>query len=206
MLSAFLIWTAAVCTVDVNAVGAQETSIGFSTLNTYVHSLIGVNMPLYELTDIFSVIPLAIVVGFAFLGLFQWIKRKKLSRVDHSIIVLGGFYAVVFATFIFFEIAVVNYRPVLIDGALEASYPSSTTMLVMCVMPTASMQLNSRIKNSTLRRYLTVAIIVFTAFMVICRLVSGVHWITDIVGGALLSAFLVYVYRAVCLHLNTKMI
>ena len=92
---------------------------------------------------------------------------------------------------------VVNYRPVLIDGYLEASYPSSTTMLVMCVMPTAIMQVNYRMKNNILKRCVSFAMIAFMAFMVIGRLVSGVHWFTDIVGSALLSAGLVLMYRAI---------
>ena len=96
-----------------------------------------------------------------------------------------------------FEIVVINYRPVLIEGILEASYPSSTTMLVMCVMPTAVMQFNSRIKSKALRNIVAATIIAFIAFMVIGRLVSGVHWFTDIVGGALLSAGLVTMYYSV---------
>ena len=67
----------------------------------------------------------------------------------------------------------------------------------MCVMPTAVMQFNSRIKNKVLRNIVVVTIIAFIAFMVIGRLISGVHWFTDIVGGALLSAGLVLMYRAI---------
>jgi undecaprenyl-diphosphatase len=101
------------------------------------------------------------------------------------------------AAYVFFEIFVVNYRPVLIDGVLEASYPSSTTMLVLCVMPTAVMQLRRRIRHRTFRRVVSFTLIAFTAFMVIGRLISGVHWFTDIVGGALLSASLVTLYHTV---------
>ena len=104
---------------------------------------------------------------------------------------------VVLAAYLFFEIVVINYRPTLIDGYLEASYPSSTTMLGMCVMPTAMMQLRTRIKNRVFRRCVMVLIAVFMAFMVIGRLISGVHWFTDIVGGALLSAGLVMIYYSV---------
>ena len=119
---------------------------------------------------------------------------KSLWKVDHRILALGVFYVAVMAAYVFFEIVVINYRPTLIDGYLEASYPSSTTMLVMCVMPTAAMQLNVRIKNTVLRRCAVIIVVAFTAFMVIGRLVSGVHWITDIIGGALLSAGLVTMY------------
>lgn len=117
--------------------------------------------------------------------------------MDRSILILGGFYLVVMAAFLFFEKFVVNYRPVLIEGALEASYPSSTTMLVLCVMPTAIMQLNARIRNKAVRRCAIFSLIAFMSFMVIARLVSGVHWFTDIVGGALLSAGLVMMYASV---------
>ena len=141
--------------------------------------------------------PLVFVIGFALLGLIQWIKRKHLLKVDYSILALGGFYIVVMAAFNLFEVFVINYRPVLIDGYLEASYPSSTTMLVMCVMPTAIMQFNARIKNDVLRRCVASAITAFIVFMVIGRLISGVHWITDIIGGALLSTGLVLMYRAI---------
>jgi undecaprenyl-diphosphatase len=90
----------------------------------------------------------------------------------------------------------INYRPVLISGNLEVSYPSSTTLLVLCMMPTAEMQLSSRIKSAALRRCVSASVYAFVAFMVIAMLVSGVHWLTDIIGGALLSASLVALYSA----------
>ena len=100
------------------------------------------------------------------------------------------------AAYVFFEIVAVNYRPVLIEGVLEVSYPSSTTMLVMCVMLSAMIELRDRIRNKTVRCSITAAILGFTMFMVIARLLSGVHWITDIIGGALLSTGLVWIYCA----------
>ena len=158
----------------------------------------GVNWLLYTVTDWLGLVPIAAALGFAILGLVQFIKRKSLWKVDHSSLALGVFYIVVMAVYVFFEMVVINYRPTLIDGYLEASYPSSTTMLVMCVMPTAAMQLNARIKNTVFRRCAIIAIVAFTAFMVIGRLVSGVHWITDIIGGALFSAGVVTTYFSIC--------
>ena len=194
MLLAFLLWTVAIQFVDVQAIGPQESSVGFATINQFVHNLTGVHMSLYTITDWLGLVPLVFVMGFALLGLVQWIKRKHLFKVDHNILILGGFYIVVMTAYLLFEVFVVNYRPVLIDGILEASYPSSTTMLVMCVMPTAIMQFNVRIKNNILKRCVAFATTAFIVFMVIGRLISGVHWITDIIGGALLSAGLVMLY------------
>ena len=197
LLAVFVLWTVLIRFVDVEAIGPRESSVGFATLNGYIHNLTGVNMSLYVITDWLGLVPIGVAFGFAVLGLVQWIKRKSLLKVDQSILTLGGFYIVVMAVYILFEIVVINYRPTLIDGYLEASYPSSTTMLVMCVMPTAMMQLRTRIKNDLFRRCVMLVIAMFIAFMVIGRLVSGVHWITDIIGGALFSTAIVLMYYAI---------
>ena len=197
MLLAFMLWTAAIQMIDVQAIGPQGSSVGFATINGFVHNLTGVHMSLYTITDRLGLVPLFFVMGFALLGLIQWIQRKQLFKVDYNLLVLGGFYIVVMAVYILFEVLVVNYRPVLIEGILEASYPSSTTMLVMCVMPTAMMQINTYIKNDILKRSVASAITAFVIFMVIGRLISGVHWFTDIIGGVLLSAGLVLIYHVI---------
>ena len=197
LLGTFALWTAAVQLVDVQAIGPQGSAVGFATINGWVHNLTGVHLSLYAVTDWLGLVPLGVVMGFAFLGVIQWITRKHLRQVDFSILVLGGFYLVVMAAYVLFEVFVINYRPVLINGHLEASYPSSTTMLVLCVMPTALMQFNARIKNPVLKRCAAFGITAFIIFMVIGRLISGVHWVTDIVGGALLSAGLVMLYHSI---------
>ena len=186
-LAAFLLWTAAIQCIDVQPIGPRESSVGFATINQQVHNLTGVHMNLFIITDWMGLVPLGIAIGFALLGLTQWIKRKQLLKVDYNILVLGVFYIVVMLAYAFFEMFVVNYRPVLINGYLEASYPSSTTI----------MQFNSRINNHTSKRCVSSVITAFIVFMVIGRFVSGVHWLTDIIGGALLSAGLVMLYRAV---------
>lgn len=198
LLTAFVLWTLAVFNFDVGVIGPEGSQVGFSTVNRLFHSITGVNFPLYVITDWLGLVPVAVCLGFAILGLVQWIKRKDIWKVDRDILILGGFYIVVMAMYILFEYMVINYRPVLINGFLEASYPSSTTLLVLCVMPSAMMQLNHRIKCLPLRKAVTVVIAAFTVFMVIGRLISGVHWLSDIIGGVLLSAGLVMLYQNVC--------
>ena len=194
LLSAFVLWTMAVRVVDVRAIGPLGSAVGFATLNGFVHELTGVHMTLYTITDWLGLVPVVCGLGFGALGLAQWIKRRSLRKVDGSILLLGGFYIVTLAAYLFFERYVVNYRPVLIAGSLEASYPSSTTLLVLCVMPTTMIQLQKRIRQPVLRSCVAAAISLLIAFMIIGRFLSGVHWLTDIVGGILLSAGLVMTY------------
>lgn len=197
LLVLFTLWTVAICFIDVQAIGPKGSSVGFATLNRAFHELTGVHMLIYTITDWLGLVPLVFSLGFALLGFVQLIKRKSLFKVDYDILLLGGFYIIVMIAYVLFEIFVINYRPVLIEGYLEASYPSSTTMLVICVMPTAIIQLNRRMKNSGMKRMFSYIMIVFTVFMVVGRLVSGVHWFTDIVGGSLLSSGLVLLYYSI---------
>lgn len=194
-LAAFILWTLLLRFVDVQAIGPNGSAVGFAELNRFVHTLTGVHMTLYRITDWLGLVPIGFALGFALLGLVQWIKRRNVRKVDRSLFILGGFYIVVMAVFVLFESFVVNYRPVLIEGRLEASYPSSTTLLVLCVMPTALMQLRHRIRSRRWKRFITSAILIFIVFMLIGRLISGVHWFSDIVGGTLLSSGLVLMYH-----------
>lgn len=204
LLILFVVWTIAISYFDVQAIGPNESLVGFARLNGFFHGLTGVHMLIYTITDWLGLVPLCFVLGFAILGLIQLIKRRSLLKVDGDILVLGGFYFLVMAAYALFEIFSINYRPVLIEGVLEASYPSSTTLLVMCVMPTAIMQFNNRIKNKKLKKCIAYIIGVFIAFMVIGRLISGVHWLTDIIGGALLSMGLIMLYYSICNCINKK--
>ncbi|MBQ2266464.1 MAG: phosphatase PAP2 family protein [Clostridia bacterium] len=197
LLLSFIIWTVAVSITDVKTIGPLESAVGFATINQFVHNLTGVNFTLYNITDWLGLVPFAVCFGFGVLGFIQLIKRKSILKVDYDILVLGLFYIVVIAVYLLFENVVINYRPVLINGVLEASYPSSTTMLTMCVMPTLVMQFNKRIKNKTAKNIVVLVSVIFMVFMVVGRILSGVHWISDIIGGALLSAGLVMLYSAV---------
>ena len=198
LLLAFILWTVLVKFIDVRAIGPRGSSVGFAALNGFFHNLTGVNMTLYNVTDWLGLVPLFSAFAFALFGLTQWIKRKSIFRVDKNILALGGFYLVVIAVYVFFEKVVINYRPTLINGYLEVSYPSSTTLLTLCVMPTTVMQLRLRIKNKTVKHFISILIIAFTVFIVVGRLLSGVHWLSDIIGGALLCAGLVTMYKFVC--------
>lgn len=201
LLATFVFYTLSLTFVDLQPIGPQGSCVAYATVNKVVHDFFGVHMPLYHITDWAGVAAIFVAFGFAVLGLVQWIKRKHILKVDSSILLLGVFYILVFGVYAFFEFHVINRRPILINGILESSYPSSTTMLALCVMPTAMLQFRRLIKNRILRVSVNSLCGLFTAFMVIGRLISGVHWFTDIVGGLLFSGAMVLLYGTICNYL-----
>ena len=197
----FVVWTFAVQLIDVKPIGVNGTDIGFSTINSWFHSLTGVNMTLYTITDWLGLVPVFACVVFALVGVAQLIKRRSILKVDFDIILLGVYYAVVIFGYLVFEMIPINYRPILIEGVMEASYPSSTTLLVLSVMPTLTFQMNRRMKNMTVCKMLSMLTILFSSFMVVGRWICGVHWFTDIIGGILISSFLLMLFYSI---LNIK--
>ena len=196
LLVGFAVWTFLIQMVDVQPIGPNGSSVGFAMLNGWFHQLTGVHWTLYILTDWLGLVPIFVCLIFAGVGFVQLVQRKSLFKVDLDIILLGVYYVLVIFGYLLFEMVPINYRPVLIEGFLEASYPSSTTLLVLSVMPTLYFQAQRRLNPNALRQTICIFSVLFSAFMVIGRLVSGVHWLTDIVGAILLSSGIFLIYKA----------
>lgn len=204
-ISLFTLWTWLIQIADVEPIGVNGTNIGFSTLNAWFHSLTGLNMALYNITDWLGLVPLVICLLFGTVGFFQLLKRKSLFKVDFDIIILGVYYFIIILCYLVFEKFPINYRPVLINGCMEASYPSSTVLLVLSVMPTLVFQVNRRLKSDAVKKIICIMTVLFSVFTVIGRMISGVHWQTDIIGSLLLCAGLFNVYKsAVLLYENSN--
>ena len=194
-LIAFLLWTVLIRCVDVQAAGPNGTKVGFAAFNLWFHKLTGVHMTIYTITDWLGLVPIGICLCFGAVGAVQLVKRRSLFRVDLDIILLGLYYILVILAYLIFEMIPINYRPILIHGVLEASYPSSTTLLVLSVMPTLKFQIDRRAEKTLVRNVTGKFVIAFSAFMVIGRLIAGVHWATDIIGAVLLSFGLFRLYQ-----------
>jgi undecaprenyl-diphosphatase len=195
-LATFALWTVLIRHIDVQKAGPNGTEIGFATINVWFHRLTGVHLLVYKITDWLGLVPIIICMCFGVLGLVQLIKRRSILRVDPDILLLGIYYVLVIACYLIFEMIPINYRPILINGNLEASYPSSTTLLVLSVMPTLKYQSDRRIANPMTRKAIVLFVFAFSSFMVMGRLISGVHWATDIIGSVFLSSGLFMVYRS----------
>lgn len=195
LLTLAALWTARVQKIDVGYVTLTGTNVGFYSFNSRFHRLTGVNMALYTLTDWLGLVPVAVCAIFSLIGIWQLVQRKSLLKVDADIILLGIYYAIVILVYIAFEIYPVNYRPILIAGRLEASYPSSTTLLVLAVMPSLTFQSLYRLKNAKIKTAIRIISDCFSRFMVISRLICGVHWATDIAGAILMAGGMFYIYK-----------
>lgn len=204
LIAVFVFWTILILTVDVQPVGVNGTVVGFATLNCSFHNMTGVNMTIYHITDLLGLVPLFCCMIYGAIGFVQLLQRKSLLKVDIDILLLGVYYVIVIFGYLIFEMIPINYRPILIDGRMEVSYPSSTTLLVSSVMPTVIFQIDRRIKNRVVRRIITSSTILFSLFMLIGRTIAGVHWLTDIIGSVFLSAGLFLIYYANVLRLDKK--
>ena len=200
MLTVILI--ALVRLVDVAPIGAQGTSIGLSHLNQFIFDLFGVNMLWYHITDWLGIAAILTAFVFAVSGFVQLVKRRSLLKVDREILSLGGLYIIVIGLYLLFENVIINYRPIIMPDSThpEASFPSSHTMLVCVIMGSAAMLINRYIKNETLCRVLRVICFVIIGITVIGRLIAGVHWFTDILGGIMISVTLLSLYKEVISH------
>ena len=196
-------FTILVKVVDVKQIGVNNSSIGFATLNQFIFETTGVNMIWYHITDWLGLIPVFMAIVYAFIGLIQLIKRRSIFKVDKEIILLGLYYIIVIALYVFFEKVIINYRPILMNGFLEASYPSSHTLMTICICG-SSILINKKLFNNKITKVINYLSIIIITITVVGRLISGVHCFTDIIGGILISSGLLMTFYSLLSIINKE--
>ena len=191
-----VLFTILVKVIDVKPIGPNNSKVGFSFINEFFHKSIGVNMVWYKITYILGIIIILIAVSYALIGIIQLLKRKSIKKVDREIILLGIFYIVIAVIYVFFEKFIVNYRPILMEGVLSASYPSSHTMLAICIC-VSSILVNNKIFKNEFTNSFNVILFILLLVVVIGRFISGVHWASDIIGGIIISSSLLMSFYTV---------
>ena len=117
--------------------------------------------------------------------------KGKISQMHRRYVITMCFYAVVVVLYVLFMFVVINYRPI----EMESSYPSSHTMLALCVMSSEIAMLHYSAKRLHFWAIIfQIICFVCMVAMVVLRLLSGVHWLTDIIGSGLLSCCLISLY------------
>lgn len=188
------VYTILVKTVDVSDIGPNGSFVGFSTINQKFFELTGMNSFWYKLTKYLGYIPFLIVLYYGVIGFIQLITRKSILKVDKRIIYLGILYVLLGITYLFFEKVIINYRPVLLEGELEASYPSSHTMLALVICASSILISKYYVKNKSIQKAYNIITSLLMIILIIGRALSGVHWITDIIGGIIISITMVSLF------------
>ena len=187
--------------VDVQAIGPQASVVGLATLNQIVYNSIGFNSFWYYLTEIFGYMAILLAVCFGGLGVYQLFKGKSFKKVDKNLYALLFVYVLLAIVYILFEKIIINYRPIL-NEELEPSFPSSHTMLGLTLFGTGLIAIDSYIKDKKVNLTIKIIAFVIMFLMVVGRALSGVHWFTDILGGVIISAFLISLYSGLVKALN----
>ena len=191
----FLVLIVLLKAVDVELDANTGKEIGLSSLNFAARDAIGERFGLYDLTEYLGYLAILIAACFAVWAVVRFFfARFDLRKTGLDFAVLAGLYVAVIFFYVLFEFLVINYRPILLDGKAEASFPSSHTMLAITVFVSASRILYRRFNLRVSPVLFSLPFYLLAAFVTVARLLSGVHWLTDIVGGVLLSTALLFLF------------
>ena len=163
--------------------------------NNFFVNKIGFHNKIYKLTEILGIIPIIIVLIYAIIGLHSLIEEKSFKKVNKNLYYLAIFYIIVLGIYFLFEKVIINFRPVVIEGILESSYPSSHTILAICICGSSIILNNSIFKNNKIAKFENIISFIIIIMLPLLRFISGVHWFTDIIGGILLSLSLLLFFK-----------
>lgn len=196
MFFAFVVFMILSMLVDVRNIAADGSNVGFGAINSGFFSLTGYSDFWYTFSELLGSVNLGIAFGFALVGVVQLVKRKSLKKIDYEIYLLAVLYLVTIILYVLFDkLIVINNRPVVLDGEIEASFPSSHTMLAIVVLVSAYLMFSKYlVHKEKLAKTCKIVTIVLMAVSIVSRTLSGVHWLTDIVGGVLLGTALVMAF------------
>lgn len=194
MLVLFVALIGCLMAVDRQPIAADGSLVGLGTLNNAFHELTGVSWTLYSATEVGGYVAIASMFVFFVIGVVELVRGHGFKGVDKAIYLIAAAYVIMLAAYIGFDKIALNYRPVLVDGVLEPSFPSSHTFLAVGTMGCAVVWAKERLGKGAVAA-VTIVCTLLGLFVVIGRLLSGVHWFTDILGGALLGFALVFAYR-----------
>lgn len=191
----FIIFTTIIKFIDLKNIGPHNSSVGLATINNFFVNKIGFHNKIYKLTEILGIIPIIIVLIYAIIGLYSLIEEKSFKKVNKNLYYLAIFYIIVLGIYVLFEKVIINFRPVVIEGILESSYPSSHTILAICICGSSIILNNSIFKNNKIAKLENIISFIIIVMLPLLRFISGVHWFTDIIGGILLSLSLLLFFK-----------
>lgn len=132
-------------------------------------------------TDIILIAAIATLAIFAGLGLYQWITRKSLKKVDKRLLFIPIPLAIMAVTyFVFDKFFILNRRP---DGSGEPSFPSTHVMVVATIFFLITINLSTYIKQKPLRILIEILMLALLSITCVGRVMANKHWVSDVIGG-----------------------
>ena len=144
------------------------------------------------ITDIILITSFIILGVFACLGLYQWITRKSLKKVDQELLWFPlplAIMAVVY--FVFDKLIVLATRP---NGSGEPSFPSTHVMVVATVFFLVTIILPKYVKNKTLRAVIEVIMVALISLTCVGRVLANMHSVGDVIGGLVFAFIFTEIY------------
>lgn len=190
--------------INVDKVGPNKVEVGYSSINEKVFNKLGKNDKYDKISDYLLYEAMATVGIFGVIGLYQLIRRKSLLKIDGDIWMLAWYYVLVVAVYVGFDKLSINLRPILTEKGAEPSFPSSHTLITFCFLGVTMIQASDRVRKKALRWFINIVCIGSMLAMPILRLLAGMHWFSDVVGGIIIGHVFVLAYKAFYLRHRRK--
>lgn len=144
------------------------------------------------ITNIILAISILTLAIFVCLGIYQWVTRKSLKKVDPELLWMPLPLALMALTYLIFEyIFVLNTRP---NGSGEPSFPSTHVMVVTTIFFLVTMILPKYVKNKTARVILEVLMVIMIGLNATGRVLANMHWPVDVIGGIAFAFIFTEIY------------
>lgn len=179
----FISYTLVIKFVDVQTEG--EITVGLGTINFWWRDLVGLSLVWNYISNVVAILVL-FQVGLLLLWQFViLLRRKKIGQLAKHWWMFDVSLVILVSCYFLFEVLIINYRPIVINGVVDSSYPSSHVLLFCTVIP---LVVRTVFRENKSWRWLSFVMCVGLLVLgVIARLLSGYHWLTDITGGVLLG-------------------
>lgn len=143
-------------------------------------------------TDIILYAAIILIAVFALLGLYQWISRKSLKKVDRALRLIPlPLILMVITYFIFDKLWILATAP---NDPTKPSFPSTHVMVVATIFLLTALILPRYLKSKPLRLTLDFLMLALFAVVAVGRIIIGAHWPADVACGAVFAAIFATVY------------
>ena len=145
-----------------------------------------------KITNIILLSSFVTLAVFVVLGLYQWISRKSLKKVDKHLLWMPLPLALMAIVYVVFDkLWILSTRP---DGSGEPSFPSTHVMVVTTIFLLTAIAIRKYIKSRTMRVVLDILMLALITLVCFGRVLANMHWVSDVIGGLIFAVIFAVIY------------